>query len=448
MIAQGDVSLASVRQPKAPSTPAGDPGPGDFEAAPDGPVFADLFAATQAMFGNRITTFVDSIVPDGRGLKPSAADASEKRLAQLSDDARLARQQRRKHLRDEAWRNPPRARVNKTDQQRKANPPCADQRGRLSSTASTDAGRSRRAAPGSKTTGPAPGMSTSSGGDRSVERPSPPRVGAGDGQRIMPSAPRLAGAAGGKPLEAQCTAPAAISGGATVSASSRSDGGALAGKIGEVLGARAAPESGRSASATQSTPAPDGPAGRRGQAGAHPRGTGQSDRTPRQRAQAKGMPAPRQAAFDRLVRFIRMNVGQRESSARLQLTPPELGRVRIDVRLVQQRMELLIQAETRDARNLLASRLDGLRGALANHGVTIDRLELPDPTSDGAQQAPVGNHDDSRRRNSRDVGYAGDDRSGPVAAGDLADDEQTGPPEWADTVFFGAASEMRLDIRA
>lgn len=82
------------------------------------------------------------------------------------------------------------------------------------------------------------------------------------------------------------------------------------------------------------------------------------------------------SVFDKMVRNIRMNIGTRQSTAKIRLHPPELGQVRVDVKMVDSRIELRVQVETPAARELIGERIEALRGALQNHGLITERLEL------------------------------------------------------------------------
>ena len=80
--------------------------------------------------------------------------------------------------------------------------------------------------------------------------------------------------------------------------------------------------------------------------------------------------------FDRLVRSVRMKIGPRQSSARLHLEPPQLGRVQVDVRMKGGQLEIGVRTETIDARNLLAQRAAALRSALEHCGIHVERFEI------------------------------------------------------------------------
>lgn len=81
-------------------------------------------------------------------------------------------------------------------------------------------------------------------------------------------------------------------------------------------------------------------------------------------------------AIDRIVRVTQATTGQRQSQVRLQLEPPELGQIRIDVKITQGTLSISIQAETAAAKELLESRFEGLRQGLANHGLNVGRFDV------------------------------------------------------------------------
>jgi flagellar hook-length control protein FliK len=60
----------------------------------------------------------------------------------------------------------------------------------------------------------------------------------------------------------------------------------------------------------------------------------------------------------------------------LQLDPPELGQVRIDVRLHQQLLTLRIDAQTTAGQQALQSRLGDLRSALEQQGLQLGHVSV------------------------------------------------------------------------
>lgn len=95
-------------------------------------------------------------------------------------------------------------------------------------------------------------------------------------------------------------------------------------------------------------------------------------------AQAADSPDPARVAFEKLVRAIRLNIGSRQSSATIRLHPPELGRVRVDVKMADSHVDLRVEVETPAARKIMASRLEALRAALTDHGLIPERVDLVD----------------------------------------------------------------------
>lgn len=154
-----------------------------------------------------------------------------------------------------------------------------------------------------------------------------------------------------------------------------------AGRVGQVESARAVssapgaentgPHTGQQASADKA--APDRP-----QRGEH---------APRN---ARGSDVTRASKFDQLVRSIRLGPGGRQSSARLLLQPPELGRVQVDIRMEDDQLLVKVRTESAEARELLASRAAQLRAALASHGINVDRFEVTADLSSGVSAEPPG----------------------------------------------------------
>ncbi len=82
-----------------------------------------------------------------------------------------------------------------------------------------------------------------------------------------------------------------------------------------------------------------------------------------------------QAATE-LARVVRSAIGTRNSSMVLRLDPPELGQVRVDVRMQDQTLTLRFHTETQEGYDALRARLDDLRQTLEQQGVQLDRVEV------------------------------------------------------------------------
>lgn len=211
----------------------------------------------------------------------------------------------------------------------------------------------------------------------------------------------------------------------------------VAQQVGELLGATrvGAVESGQTASpasttgdARANTPAQKSPVGTR---------PDESRMTEAPSRRPEEVETKEASAFERLVRSIRMQTGLRSSSARLQLYPPELGRVRVDVRLAGEHVEIDVRTETDAARETLSHRTGELKTALEHHGIHVNRLEVtvhapPDPhhglTGYDAQRNPSG-----RGSSSQSGGGEQEDGGATSMNGDVPEAE--------------AVAEARLDIR-
>jgi hypothetical protein len=122
----------------------------------------------------------------------------------------------------------------------------------------------------------------------------------------------------------------------------------------------------------------------------------------------------------------------------LQLDPPELGQLRLDIRMHQQEMTLRVAADNASVARLINSRMSDLRDALALHGIRIDRSDVVVRShSTDSANAQTSQHDNSRgtmnggdRAEKPDVAWSDDHRR------EAARDEQSG----ADPQPAGSAS--------
>ena len=206
-------------------------------------------------------------------------------------------------------------------------------------------------------------------------------------------------------------------------------------RVGEVEPGQAASPASTAGDARANTPAQKSPAPARSSEGPT---TQASSRRPEEVETKEASP------FERLVRSIRLQTGLRSSSARLQLHPPELGRVRVDVRLAGEHVEIDVRTETDAARETLSHRADELKTALQHHGIHVDRLDVavhapPDPHHglagyDGPTVPPDAQRNPSGRGSSSQSGGGERDDAGATSMnGDVPEAE--------------AVAEARLDIR-
>jgi len=85
---------------------------------------------------------------------------------------------------------------------------------------------------------------------------------------------------------------------------------------------------------------------------------------------------PGAAAFEQLVQSIRMRSMAGRSSAQLQLNPPELGRIVVNVEMNGNDLLIDVHTETSEARDLLSERVTRLREALQGVGVHVDQFRV------------------------------------------------------------------------
>jgi len=125
-----------------------------------------------------------------------------------------------------------------------------------------------------------------------------------------------------------------------------------------------------------------------------------------------------------LARIVQTRIGQRNSSMTLLLSPAELGRLRIEVRMVDDAVEVRFQAETPEGLEAIRSRLDELKGVLEQQGLQIDRIEVeltlspapPNPDREWSGQQPSDPGWSAPTDDGRSAGHArqsfGDGRDG------------------------------------
>ena len=81
-------------------------------------------------------------------------------------------------------------------------------------------------------------------------------------------------------------------------------------------------------------------------------------------------------------------MGDRGGTVRLKLSPPELGSVRMEITIHKGQMKARLEAETKEAKNLLLENLPALRERLAQQNIKIQKfdVDLRDPSSGGMFQ--------------------------------------------------------------
>jgi len=90
----------------------------------------------------------------------------------------------------------------------------------------------------------------------------------------------------------------------------------------------------------------------------------------------KGVNLSEARAMNGLAEVVRANSLGRNSSILLRLDPPELGQLRIDVRMQGQELTLRLQVDTLAGHDALRSRLQELRSSLEQHGFKLNQVEV------------------------------------------------------------------------
>jgi flagellar hook-length control protein FliK len=80
--------------------------------------------------------------------------------------------------------------------------------------------------------------------------------------------------------------------------------------------------------------------------------------------------------LNKIVNVIRSNIGHRQSQLTVRLDPPELGQIRVDIKLVDNNLQLAITTETNEARQMLTSRMETLRQTLEQSGIRMAKFEV------------------------------------------------------------------------
>jgi flagellar hook-length control protein FliK len=157
----------------------------------------------------------------------------------------------------------------------------------------------------------------------------------------------------------------------------------LARQVGRILASsgRAESQSGRALASLQH-------GGTDGKEASHPKNTPQAEAKDQpsssRTAKGKDFEESFRSSFERLVRSIRLSRGPYWSSARLQLHPPELGRMKVELRLSGDTLQIDVLTRTSEARELLYERVAELKAALEQHGLRIERFAVDVDHRDGA----------------------------------------------------------------
>ncbi len=101
------------------------------------------------------------------------------------------------------------------------------------------------------------------------------------------------------------------------------------------------------------------------------------------------------ANIERIMRFVRTQIGHDRARAVIRLDPPALGKIRVELQTQQQSVTLSIEADNKLAHRLLRDHVESLRQGMESAGIQLERVELRPLVatadvsldSDGSQQA-------------------------------------------------------------
>ncbi len=96
----------------------------------------------------------------------------------------------------------------------------------------------------------------------------------------------------------------------------------------------------------------------------------------------------RRSEFNRLINQVRLNRGTRTSSATIRLDPPNMGKLKVDVRMVNDVLSVRIETAKPEARQVLQERADELLAALKEHRIEVDKFEVVHKDGQVMDQTP------------------------------------------------------------
>ena len=153
----------------------------------------------------------------------------------------------------------------------------------------------------------------------------------------------------------------------------------------------------------------------------------------------------------------------------LQLDPPELGQLKLQIRMHQDAMTLRVDANSQAVAKLIESRLPELRDALATHGIRVDRSEVVVARSAAFDNQPHQQSGDQQSSNSQQnstfndsrsswaeggrfggTGHGGSNEKGAPADGGASQDFESplSGTAWFDANEAADATEMWIDLVA
>lgn len=148
--------------------------------------------------------------------------------------------------------------------------------------------------------------------------------------------------------------------------------------------------------------------------------------------------------FEQLVRSIRMRPGLWQSSAKMRLDPPSLGKINVDVRLVGKKLQIDIRTETIEAAERLLQQSIRLKSALEQQGIQIERFDVnvddAQHQTDRKSDSQSSSSTTSQNRESSNTHWHENDL---INTGESTDSFETE----ANDVELNAVAERRIDIK-
>ncbi len=147
-----------------------------------------------------------------------------------------------------------------------------------------------------------------------------------------------------------------------------------------------------------------------------------------------------------VLHVIRSNLDARESVIKMQLSPPELGRLRIDLRVIDDEMHIRIAAEKNEVRDWLQSGASTLSEALKEQGLQLKHYEViwDQEQNEAFKSDPQSTQDEAAQQPFSDVG---DPSSSLQQRQEELETENSGGME-SNATDSRPASQQHVDIRA
>ena len=129
---------------------------------------------------------------------------------------------------------------------------------------------------------------------------------------------------------------------------------------------------------------------------------------------------------------------------RIHVRPPELGSLQIDVSVKDGALSARLEAQTSAAQQILQDNLPELKEALAQQGLTVDRIEvrLADPSANSGNRSDVAEHSFAQNQQSQRDGSPHQEQRAP----DADPDQPGNGPQPVRSARQGLRGLRQLDI--